>query len=307
MARLTWMAVVAACVWIATAVGVSTSPQLSTAVPRSARRTGGFTVTPVSGPSNLHRLRLTVQRTAMGSAGRWGPSPPPTLHDLGAVETYGLAQPAIVAGADLYRLNCRPCHRADGTGAPPEIGSLIDPVRSISPHVMRQRMQVRGTPISAAFAQELTSESRRDVLTRLRSGGKKMPAFDHLDGVEVEALLAYLELIAGVPGAEQRQIRLSEPAHRVGEHLIKGTCHICHDATGRWPDAAGLLAGDVPPLAELLRRHTVFDVTQKVRYGMPVIMGQPAYQYRGRMPVFNYLTEDEVRMAYMYLIAYPPR
>jgi hypothetical protein len=29
--------------------------------------------------------------------------------------------------------------------------------------------------------------------------------------------------------------------------------------------------------------------------------------YRGRMPVFDYLTEDEVANAYLYLTLYPPQ
>jgi hypothetical protein len=36
-------------------------------------------------------------------------------------------------------------------------------------------------------------------------------------------------------------------------------------------------------------------------------MGTPATPYRGRMPVFNYLSHDEAADAYMYLALYPPQ
>lgn len=308
MAKFTWMAVVGVSSWVASGIWVNTAAEPGAAVACSGIRTGEFAVTPVSGPSNLHRLGLTMQQSAMGFTGLLGPSPDQTLQDVASVETPGiLTRPVVLTGADLYRFNCRPCHRADGTGTPPEINSLIDPVRSTSPEAMRQRMQAQGRPISAAFARELASDSRKDLLTRLKSGGKKMPAFDHLEGVEVDALVAYLEVIAGLPGAERCQIRLSESSNQMGEHLIKGTCHICHDATGRWPDAEALLNGEVPPLTELPKHRTVLDVIRKVRRGAPVIMGRAAFPYRGRMPVFDYLTDDEVAAAYMYLLAYPPR
>jgi mono/diheme cytochrome c family protein len=297
------MAVVGVSSWIAAGIGVNTAAQPGAPVWRSGIRTGTFAVTPVSGPSSLHRLRLTVRRSAMGSVGLSGSLP---LQDVASVETAGLTPSLVVTGSDLYRFNCRPCHRADGTGVPPEINSLIDLVRSTSPAVMWQRMQEKGRPISAAFARELASDSRKDLLTRLASGGKKMPAFDHLEDAEIDALVAYLEWMAGLAGAERRQIRVAESLSRIGEHVVKGTCHICHDATGSWPDAEALIDGAVPPLAELPRHHSTFGVIQKVREGGLVSMGRPAYQYRGRMPVFSYLRNDEVAAAYMYLLAYPP-
>ena len=35
--------------------------------------------------------------------------------------------------------------------------------------------------------------------------------------------------------------------------------------------------------------------------------GDPAFHYRGRMPVFPFLQDVEVAAAYMYLIDYPPQ
>ena len=40
---------------------------------------------------------------------------------------------------------------------------------------------------------------------------------------------------------------------------------------------------------------------------MPVVMGIAQVSYRGRMPVFDYLTDEEVEGAYLYLLAYPPQ
>jgi hypothetical protein len=36
-------------------------------------------------------------------------------------------------------------------------------------------------------------------------------------------------------------------------------------------------------------------------------MGEPPFPHRGRMPVFNYLRDEEVAAGYMYLVAYPPK
>lgn len=133
-----------------------------------------------------------------------------------------------------------------------------------------------------------------------------MPAFNHLSANEVDVLIAYLEWLAGVPGAGERQRVVREPALRVGEQLVKGTCHICHDATGSWPNAAALLDGAIPSLAGLVGERTLHDVVTKVRYGKLIIMGTVQMAYRGRMPVFDYISDAEVSAAYEYLAAYPP-
>jgi mono/diheme cytochrome c family protein len=215
-------------------------------------------------------------------------------------------EPVLLSGADLYRLNCRACHRADGSGAPEEVNSIIDPIRATSPVMVQRRMEATGRPIGAAFAGQLARGAREDVSKRLENGGEKMPAFGHLSRAENDALLAYLEWLADVPGAQQRQIRVAVSATRAGEHLVKGTCHICHDATGSWPDPEALLDGAIPSLAGVARQRTLHDVLTKVRYGKPVVMGAALISYRGRMPVFEYLTDGEISAAYAYLVSYPP-
>lgn len=308
MARFTWMAVLGGAAWLASGVVVNTTGEPGATASPSEIETRTFTVTPVSGPSHLRRLGLTMRQSAMGFTGRLGPAPgrasPVTVVTGPRADP---ADPFMLTGADLYRQNCRACHKAGGTGSRSEIPSIIDPIRSTSPLIMRQRMQARGTPISAAFAKELASGSREDVLIQLKEGGEKMPAFDHLSGVEVDAVLAYLNLLADVPGTEHPQIRIVAAATRVGEHVVKSTCHICHDATGPWPGPEALLYGAVPSLASLVRQRNVFAVIKKVRCGAPVIMGRAEIAYRGRMPLFDYLTDSEVSAAYSYLMAYPPQ
>jgi hypothetical protein len=49
------------------------------------------------------------------------------------------------------------------------------------------------------------------------------------------------------------------------------------------------------------------DFLKKVRSGAPVTMGELALHYRGRMPVFGYLRDEEVAAAYLFLSEYPPQ
>ena len=53
-----------------------------------------------------------------------------------------------------------------------------------------------------------------------------------LSDAEIRSLIAYLELLSGVPGAANRQIAVRESSYRIGEHIVKSTCHVCHSATG---------------------------------------------------------------------------
>ncbi len=241
----------------------------------------------------------------MGRTGVFGPSPdsdPGSTADISYSEktTGGMT----LTGADLYRLNCQPCHKADGNGAPPEINALSGPVQATSATLMETRMRERGRPISRAFAQELAAGSKKDLLDRLKNGGQKMPSFGYLTGRETGVLISYLNQLAGMP---EKQQTVTEPVTRVGELLVKGTCHICHDATGRWPDPEELLNGSVPPIGGFTTEKSMQEVVGKVRHGAPIAMGVLKFPYRGRMPVFDYLSDDEVVAAYLYLMIYPPQ
>lgn len=283
--------------------------QRETATGLAQPRAITFKITPVSGPSWLGHLRISFDRTSMGRMGQ--NTPPPTVryepkwNQLAGAED--LNERFVLSGSDLYRLDCESCHQPDGRGSPPEIHSLIEPVQATSAAFMEQRMKAMGRPISEAMAREMAAGGETAIRTRLLKGGEKMPPFDHLQGAEVEALLAFLRELAGVPGAESHQIRVIEPYTRVGEHLVKGTCHICHPATGPGTDPEALLRNVLPSLASFPREKTIYDVMRKARQGAPVAMGPLHQPSGGRMPVFSYLTDDEVAAGYLYLIIYPPR
>jgi mono/diheme cytochrome c family protein len=132
-----------------------------------------------------------------------------------------------------------------------------------------------------------------------------MPSFHHLSEAEIHSLVAYLNQLAGVPGAEKEQVAIQEPHARVGELIVKSTCHVCHDATGLNPTPVQLLDGTIPPLNALPVRVNQAQLARKVTSGAPVIMGTPSSVYRGRMPVFSYLHENEAADVYEYLTQYP--
>jgi len=244
----------------------------------------------------------------MGSTGMWGPraDAPITAAEYEFV-VGDLTQPVTLTGADLYRFDCRGCHKADGGGAPPEINSLIEPVQGTSLQLWEQRMKAAGRSVDPMFARSVVSGAKADLLKRLREGGKKMPPPAHVQGAEMGALVAYLEKLATVPGARDRQPDVTESWARVGEHVVKGTCHTCHDASGSWPSPEALLDNAIPSLASLTTHRTMADVVHKVRVGSPIVMGAAHVSYRGRMPVFDYLTDSEAAAAYFYLLMYPPR
>ena len=262
-------------------------------------------VTRVEGPSNFHRLGFPIEMSTMGRTGLLGP--PPGSHEVPPNQySETITRPVTLTGADLFRLGCQSCHKADGSGAPPEINALIGPVQATSATLMERRMRERGRPISAAFARQLASGSKKDLMDRLTKGGQKMPSFAYLTDKEIDALISYLEFLAGVPGTGKPKT-VTEPVTRVGELLVKGTCHICHDATGRWPGPQELWEGSVPPIAGFTTEKTMPEFVRKVRHGASVVMGSLQLPCRGRMPVFDYLNDDEVVSAYLYLIVYPPQ
>jgi mono/diheme cytochrome c family protein len=169
-----------------------------------------------------------------------------------------------------------------------------------------ERMKAAGMGMSAAEAAKLAQQSKSMLLDRLHRGGQDMPAFPHLGDAEVNSLVAYLRLLAGVPGAQGEQLAVQESRLRVGEHIVKSTCHICHSAAGPNPDPQQLYEGAIPPLSALPLRTSRAEFVRKVTHGAPVVMGAPQQLFRGRMPVFYYLSEDEAADVYLYLGRYPP-
>lgn len=268
-------------------------------------------VTPVTGESWLNHLHRKFSDTSMGKTWRAGPAAPMPGEDSAVWQekfSPGFeAQAMTIHGSDVYRLNCRGCHTGSGQGAPPEINSVINPVRSTSVKIIMERMKKVGMDISRANASVLAKQANTALLDRFHKGGTDMPPFPQLSETEVRALIAYLRDLAGVPGAERQQIAFTESPARVGEQIVKSTCHICHNATGPNPNPQEILEGAIPPLSTLTTRTTLSQFVRKVTFGNPISMGAPAEPFRGRMPVFDYLSQDEAANAYLYLSLYPPQ
>ena len=269
-------------------------------------------VTPVTGESWLSHLHRALENTSMGKTGRLGPATI-VLGRLAAEQTnlkrvgFDTPQGSVTAqGSDLYRLNCRGCHGESGLGAPPEINSVIGATRATSPTMIMARMKERGLDTSRAQANELANQAKGTLLERLHKGGTDMPPFPHLSEPEIHAIFSYLRQLAEIPGAENQQVRVEEEPVRIGEHIVKSTCHVCHAAIGVNPTGDELLQGAIPPLSSLTTRVSLSEFERKVRHGAPIMMGTPLEPYRGRMPVFDYLSESEVADAYLYLRLYPP-
>jgi mono/diheme cytochrome c family protein len=265
-------------------------------------------VTPTSGESWIHHLHRSFGDTSMGKTGRLGPPPPASGEDAAGWQMGLLpaSSPENITlhGADLYRLNCQGCHGEAGLGAPPEIHSVIDPVRATSVPLILARMKKSGMDMSSGAAAELARQSQNALLQRLHSGGEEMPSFSQLNDAEVRALIAYLNQLAGVPGA--KQLTVTETPARIGELIVKSTCHTCHDATGPNPSSQELEDGTIPPLETLTTRVDQMELIRKVTNGAPITMGTPPTLHRGRMPVFFYLSKSEAADVYLYLTSYPP-
>ncbi len=287
----------------------------------------GRLVTPVSGASWLKHLGLTLDHTKIGQmGGEGGPPGTPRVEPFpqtrnsplgGAIRHFYslfrsdrgrseevLNEPFQITGADLYRLDCRSCHGATGEGAPPEINSLLGPAEATSPALVGRRMKDRGITMDDATVKSQAADAERILRDRLVHGGEKMPPFPHLQGEEVDALIAYLKKLAGAPASEYREAPVTESASRVGEHLIKGTCHICHDAVGPGSGHGMMMRGIIPSLASFPEQKSPGEFIGKVRSGASSMMGMMGGD---RMPVFRYVTDEEAAAAYLYLARYPPK
>src|SRR5215472_7445814 len=266
-------------------------------------------VTAVEGESWLKHLHRSFNDTSMGKT--WDLGPPPLMPGevaprwrLELLPDYRM-QSVVLHGSDLYRLNCQGCHGGAGNGAPPEINSVINPVRATSVAIILERAKKTGQEMRHADAAELARQAKVLLLERLHKGGEAMPPFPQLNESEIRSIVAYLELLSEVPGAERNQVEVKESPNRVGEHIIKSTCHICHSAVGPNPDPQQVYDGAIPALSTLTTRTSLPEFIRKVTIGAPIVMGSAPLSYRdsyrGRMPVFRYLTQQDAADAYLYL------
>ena len=121
-----------------------------------------------------------------------------------------------------------------------------------------------------------------------------MPPFRHLSEPEIEALLDYLQVLAGAPRSGLRNVQVTETGLRIGEHVIQGTCRICHDATGPGAGQTMMMAGRIPALANVPEELSLEGVVHKVRYGWSAMAGM--MHQMSRMPVFSYLSSHRHRV-----------
>jgi mono/diheme cytochrome c family protein len=266
-------------------------------------------VTAVAGESWIRHLHTTFNDTRMGRTWNLGPAPA----RLGNQDPWQLrlspgytVHPVTLHGSDLFRLNCRACHGESGLGAPPEINSITGPVAATSPATTMERMKKAGRDMSQSDANAIANDSKALLRQRLHLGGQHMPP-PTLSESEIRCLVPYLEQLSEVRGAANQRLSVRESAYRVGEHIVKSTCHVCHNAVGPNPSPSEMLEGAIPPLSTLTSRVTLPEFVRKVTNGAPIIEGTPPTPYRGRMPVYPYLTQDEAAAAYEYLTLYPPQ
>jgi cytochrome c5 len=264
-------------------------------------------VTAVQGESWIRHLNRSFNETSMGKTWELGPAPGSENSSWQLkLSPFFATQTVTLHGSDLYRLSCRGCHGNLGYGAPPEISSIIDPVQATSVATTMKRMKDAGRDVNQSDLTTMAKESKTQLLQRLHVGGESMPP-PNLSEAEIRSLIPYLEQLSGVPGAEKNQMAVKESPYRVGEHIVKSTCHVCHSATAPNPNPQQILEGAIPPLSALTTRVGLVEFVRKVTCGAPIIMGSPPTPYRGRMPVFVYLSQDEAAEAYMYLLLYPPQ
>ena len=281
------------------------------------------TVPSIVGPSWIKHLGVTVLQTRMGQMGgslpvdaknqRTATGDPANVVNLKSVmqrflpafrsrpeESEGiLSEKFAASGADLYRWNCQSCHGPEGKGAEPEINSIIGPVQGTSAKLTRDRMEARGIEADDEMVAQMSELAAASLRDRLQHGGKKMPAFDYLRSDEVDALIGYLEKLAGVPATKRDGLIVQESAARVGEHMVRGTCHICHDATG---PGAGMGQGTIPSLASIPRDHSLSGIVHQVQYGSCTTMKLTGGEV---MPAYPYFSEEEI--AAVYFVAYSGR
>lgn len=271
-------------------------------------RTEVASLFPIQGPSWIKHLGLTVSKTHLGQMGGDAAPKDSSGDKLKPImqrfltnvrsdpqqASRMLNEEFSASGADIYRWNCQGCHGTEGKGLPPEINSVLGPVQGTSEAMTRARMEARGLDVDDDMVKQVTELARQALRDRLQHGGTNMPAFSHLRPDEVQALTKYLEKLASVPGARD-DLLVHETAARAGEHILRGTCHVCHDGTGPGAGAAALMQGNVPSLASLPQEHSLSGVVHQVQYGS---CSSVKLTGSDTMPAYPYFSEEEITAAF---------
>lgn len=174
-------------------------------------------------------------------------------------------------------------------------------------------MKAAGAEVNPELAQQLALHAEELLRARLAKGGvtpklpylETMPPFAYLSEQEIVALADYLKQLGGVASTGTAVHKVNQSAMRIGEQVVRGTCRICHDATGMSGGHVMMMAGLVPALGNLPEQMSLDGVVHKVRHGWTSMVGmaRPA----SRMPIFGYLSDEEVAAAYLYLAYLPPQ
>jgi len=127
----------------------------------------------------------------------------------------------------------------------------------------------------------------------------------HLARRTIPPLVAYLEQLSGVPGAENVRKVLGLPTAS-GEHIIKSACHVCHSATDPIRPRIKLWKGDPSALFPCDSREPagVCPESDQRRADHDGLSGNTL---QGQDAGVLLLESGRSVAAYMYLLRYPPR
>ena len=139
---------------------------------KSAEQSADPIVTPVAGPSWLNHLNIKFSESSLGrGAGQYGPPPTEPRAATPGATSFVSGQSKVMTGADLYRLNCQACHRAEGTGSPPEIKSLLSLVQGSSFELVRRQLLSEKKAAQSATIRKQVTQTRIELYRRIREGG----------------------------------------------------------------------------------------------------------------------------------------
>ena len=192
-------------------------------------------VAPVVGPSWLTRRGVAYDRTNLGVATRDALTRAPTDR--------------TAAAATRDAAHACPRRRSALSTQLPGVsprGETARPIRTLRSAANSRRCFVGGDQATTT-----TNVARTNLPDLIRHGTVLMPAREHLKDDDLDMLFDYLTQAADPIETARRARRVGSWA-RLGEHVVKGTCHICHDAVGPRTSPASVQKGEIPSLEALL-------------------------------------------------------
>ena len=193
----------------------------------------------------------------MGWDGQW--SPPPTTIPSGEAGARGRKPRRLVrAGRRRSVPHQLPRVPQGGRhGAPPEINSLIGPVQAASAAVDDRTnegaRETRRRGIHPPAHHEHRGRPAQAPQDRRTQHAVVRPSVRRRDHARCGPISTSWP---ACPTRSRGALTVTEPADRVGELVVKGTCHICHDATRADNAPTTVLSGVIPALASMPRTKT---------------------------------------------------